>query len=200
MSVDVPSLLTSLGRWEIAEYVACGVVFLGVAGETVADLTKLIKIRKCRKIIERVSAVVLLIGLAGELTSLIKASELSGKIIAALNDNAIAANRAATSAENDAVQARLEIARLQKEAASLQKQAEDEHFARVQLQTAIEPRNLSAKDEKEITEACRPFAKPDVKVLVMGTIGDAYRLAIQIAAALRDAGFTVDLQPYGEVW
>jgi hypothetical protein len=197
MSVDVPSLLTSLGRWEIAEYAACAVVFLGVLGEAIASRFK-DETRKTR--LARFSEYVLLAGLAGEFAGLINAAKLTGQIIEALNENAITAGQAATAAENDAVQARLEIARLQKENASLRKEAEDERLARVQLQTAITPHLLSSKEQKEITEACRPFAGTDVRVLVMGTIGDAWQLAIQVAGALRDAGFTVDLQPYGGVW
>ena len=142
---------------------------------------------------ERVFAGVLLLGLAGELTGLVHASRVTGEIIDAVNQKA-------STADAQAAELREKAAGLEKEAASLRKDAENERLARVQLQTAIVPRRLSAEDRKEITEASRKFLRPGVKILVRSTNGDEAGLAIQVAGALRDAGFDVDRQIYSGVF
>jgi hypothetical protein len=97
MSTEVASLLSTLGWWEVAEYAACAVVFIGVLGETIASRFK--DENRNKKRLERLSAIVLLVGLAGELVGLISASKLTGKIIATLKENAIVAEQNAGNAQ-----------------------------------------------------------------------------------------------------
>ncbi len=61
------------------------------------------------------------------------------------------------------------------------------------LTFALQPRSLSQLQIREITEACRPFAKPGVKVLVLTTLGPGLSLGLQIWKALHDAGFDVGI-------
>jgi hypothetical protein len=82
----------------------------------------------------------------------------------------------------------------------LEKEAEDERLARVHLQTAIDPRSLSKKAQKEITETSRLFVWPEAKIIVKSTSGDQAPLAIQVAGALRGARFDVNREISGQVF
>jgi hypothetical protein len=90
MDVDVSALMSSLGRSETFEYFAC-VVFLGVAGEIVADFTRIIKNKSCKRKFALLSAITLLVGIGGELAGPIKVSILTGKIIFALEGETLLA-------------------------------------------------------------------------------------------------------------
>jgi hypothetical protein len=92
MGLDISSLTSSLHSWETVEYISCATVFVGVAGETIAGVKKLIRSETCRVITERVFAGVLLLGLAGELTGLVHASRITGEIIDAVNQKASTAD------------------------------------------------------------------------------------------------------------
>jgi hypothetical protein len=69
-----------------------------------------------------------------------------------------------------------------------------------EIVTAIAPRSLSDEDQKDITDACRPFARPNIKVVVVTSSGYGTSLGIQIWNALKNAGFMVELQPTGRMW
>jgi hypothetical protein len=120
------------------------------------------------------------LGVAGEFRVHVKAGRVetdmrnaSGRLVALISDRASA---------NEV------------EAAQLRKEAEIERIKRLRLVAALAPRSLSTKDVAEICEAVRPFAKPSIRVLVISLQGNPIRLAIQIAAALRCAGFSVDIE------
>ena len=84
MVLDIPSLLSDLIWWEIAGYISLGIVTLGVAGESIADFTKWGEPRK--KWLGKASALVLIMGLAGEGIAQSKTNSLSGLIIAGLGE------------------------------------------------------------------------------------------------------------------
>jgi hypothetical protein len=69
-----------------------------------------------------------------------------------------------------------------------------------EIVTAIAPRSLSDEDQKDITDACRPFARPNIRVVVVTSSGYGTSLGIQIWNALKNAGFMVELQPTGRIW
>ena len=154
---------------------------VGVGGETVAGVKKLIKHENHRVVVERIFAALLLLGLAGELTGLIHASRLTGQIIDSANERASAAN-------DEAAKLRNQAAELKKEAAAQRKDTEAENLARVQLQTAIAPRVLTRRELQQITDDCRPFASSDVQILVRGRMGAGRVVAVQIMNALEAAG------------
>lgn len=62
--------LAELSTAEKWAYGSAFIVLVGVVGETIADLTKWIKNKRCRKIVEKVSALVLILGLTGDLVSI----------------------------------------------------------------------------------------------------------------------------------
>lgn len=98
MALDIAALESSLSGWETAGYITTGVVVLGVLGESIVEFTGCIKARWLRKKVGMASALILIVGLAGEILTQIRVNAISGQIIAFLND--------------EAAEAKLEIARL----------------------------------------------------------------------------------------
>jgi hypothetical protein len=139
MAADVPALISSLGRWENLGFISAVVVLVGAIGESLAEFTG--AFGQHRKRVERLAAIILIVGLAGELPSLVKTSHISGEIIDELNKEAISANveaehakERAAKANESAGQANERASRFEKEAAALRKQAEQEATARASLQ------------------------------------------------------------------
>jgi hypothetical protein len=207
---DISGLQARLDFWELFDRIALVVVFLGVLGELLAEFTNVFKTQndeKRKKNFTVAFSLVLLVGLAGEFQAVRRTSRLANDITAILRSdiakafkNAGDAGIEASQANERAAQANEHARELENQNLKLAQRLETEKLARVQLQTAIEPRRLSAEDVKEITEASRAFLRPGVKILVRSTNGDEAYLAIQVAAALRDAGFDVDRQLYSGVF
>ena len=81
-SSDVSTLRSSLGFWEIVDYIATGIVLIGVAGESVAEFLRFPKDEYKRTQVAKLSALILIVGLAGELVSVVQTSRFSGQLIA----------------------------------------------------------------------------------------------------------------------
>jgi len=87
MASDLSSIEKSLAHWEWAEYIFTAGVIIGVAGEFVAEFTDRLTSgdeHKKRKL-AKASVLVLMGCLALELVCLFKTNQLSGRIIASLN-------------------------------------------------------------------------------------------------------------------
>ncbi|MGB9236863.1 MAG: hypothetical protein WCC04_20835 [Terriglobales bacterium] len=78
---DVESLKSALGCWEWFEYIATAIVWIGCAGEYVAEFTSLAKSEESKKKLARLSLIVLIVGIAGELLGTVRTSQLSGQLI-----------------------------------------------------------------------------------------------------------------------
>lgn len=85
---EVDALKSSLDCWFTVEYVSTFIVLLGVVGEYVADFTRFVEERELTKPLGKISTLVLIVGLAGELISLGKTSAISGQITASLEERA----------------------------------------------------------------------------------------------------------------
>jgi hypothetical protein len=99
----IAALSSKLGWWDWVAYISTGLVFVGVAGESIAELTRWISrySEEWNDWIKKASALLLIVGLAAELISLVRTSELTGRLVATLNQ--------------EAVDAHLETARIEKE-------------------------------------------------------------------------------------
>jgi hypothetical protein len=207
---DISGLQARLDFWELFDRIALIVVFLGVLGELLAEFTNVFKTQndeKRKKSFTVAFSLVLLVGLAGEFLAVRRTSRLGNDITAILRSDIATAFKSAgdagieaSQANNRAAQANEHARELENQNLKLAQKLETERIARVQLQTAIEPQRLSTKEQDEITEACRQFVKPDVHILVQGTIGEGMFLAIAVKEALRKAGFAVEYEPYKGVW
>lgn len=170
--------LSPLGRWEVAEYFGEIVVISGVLAEYVGEFhifQKKNEEEKRRKV-TRLASLVLLFGLAIELTGLVRTSQLSGTIISALNteagnahrsaenaaDAASRANSSAQQAEQHAIKAdekadrfRLQIAQANARASEADARAAQ---ARVDLARFRAPRTLTLEQRKRIIAKCKMFS------------------------------------------
>jgi hypothetical protein len=81
----------SLPFWEAVESIATGFVILGAIGEYLAEFRRFPNEQHKREQFAKLSALVLIAGLAVELVGLVRTSQLSGQIIAELNREAEAA-------------------------------------------------------------------------------------------------------------
>jgi hypothetical protein len=97
-SSDVASLKLALDWWEWAEYVSTGVVFIGCVGEFVTEFTRFSNLETTRHRAARLSLVLVIAGIAGELCATVRTSELSGQIIAYVERNASDAKASAETA------------------------------------------------------------------------------------------------------
>ena len=137
------SRLSPAAKWA---YGSALLVFIGVVIESIADLTTWIKPESLKKLAEKVGALILILGLAGDLISVgmaqIEAGELNQK----------------------AEDARERAAKLEQKAAELSKEVETEKSARVQLQASVAWRRLSREQQATIADHFKRFARPKVVV------------------------------------
>lgn len=99
MALDMDALGSSLFWWEIGGYIATAIVVIGVVGELIVEFTDWIKSPQTISRVGIASALILVIGLAGEILTQVRVNSISGQIIAFLN--------------NDTASLRLELAKIQ---------------------------------------------------------------------------------------
>jgi hypothetical protein len=203
MVTDISSLQSELTWWEWFDYGATLVVFVGVLGELLAEFTNGFKTdgnKKREKRFTLVFTIILLVGLAGELNALIRTSALTGQITTTLRNDITAAYKSFGDAAVEASRANERAQQIEQENLRLKIELEKERRARAKVTAAIAPRRLTPEQQKAITEAVRPFAKPGVKIVVRYTLGTGRVLGTQVWNALHDAGFDVVDEPYGLGW
>jgi hypothetical protein len=95
---DIDALESILGLWNAVAYVATALVFFGAAGESAEEFADFPKTERWKSRLRKACALLLMLGLAGELISLIRTSEVSGRLVAILKDEAAQAGRDAAEA------------------------------------------------------------------------------------------------------
>jgi len=100
-------LMSPLDRWELAEYFGEAVVIVGVLLEYLVEFHFLQKVgqRRRQRKVARLGSIVLLFGLAIELTGLVKTSQLTGGLISGLDIEAGDAKSKASAARTIAGEA-----------------------------------------------------------------------------------------------
>ncbi|MGA8025635.1 MAG: hypothetical protein WB992_00715 [Bryobacteraceae bacterium] len=83
----------------------------------------------------------------------------------------------------------IEVASLNHEVNTAKSRADDEEIARLRLELALIPKALNTEDQREIANLCRPFAHPDIPIIIESTAGNGRQLAVEIRNALNMAGF-----------
>jgi hypothetical protein len=122
------STLESLAEfWELVDYVGLFLVFVGVIVESLVEFTSLIKSSFWKPRIGKVSALVLIVGLALELISSSRLSVINRQVVGILFAQAADAKKRAAHAE---------------------KATEEERAARVKLQAEVESERLSGKHQE----------------------------------------------------
>jgi len=175
---EVESLKAALNCWERFGYVSTAIVFIGCVGEFIAEFTSLPKTEGSKHKLARLSLIVLIFGIAGELLSTVRTSQLSGQLIANIEERASANER--------------EAAQLQKDAEQLRKDAEAEHLARVKIEARVAWRHLTDKQKSEIGTQLGDFSNQEgASFWYQAGDTEAAMFAIDIAEALRAAHVVV---------
>jgi len=151
---EVGSIKSALTSWEWCEYISTAVVFLGCVGEFVAEFTSLAKSHESKNRIARLSLIVLILGIAGELLGTVRTSQLSGQLIAYIEERA-------GNAEQRAGEANRLASENKKEAEVLRKDAEAEHLARVKIEARVGWRHLPAQQKAEIANKIGDFSNQE---------------------------------------
>ncbi len=85
MTTDIASLTAATSFWEYWGYVALAAVLIGVIGESIEEFTDWPKRIGCEQSITRLSALILIAGLAGEVITQPNTNAASATLVAVLN-------------------------------------------------------------------------------------------------------------------
>ena len=135
---EVASLKSALGCWELVGYISTGVVFLGCVGEFIAEFTSFSREEDRKHKLSRLSLIVLIAGIAGELLGGVRVSQISGEL----------------------------IANVEQEAGRAIKAAEDERMARLQIEKSMQWRELSEAAKKALCKILPPQSATDETVVL----------------------------------
>jgi len=195
---EIGSLKAALDGWEWFGYVSTAVVFLGCVGEFVAEFTHFPKSDQSKHKLARMSLIILILGIAGELLSTVRTSQLSGQVIADAEQKAAEAESRAGSARDDAAHANerasaneKESEQLKKGAAGLRKEAEDERLARAEIEEALAERRLGPKENGLLQKRLSQFAGESAGIVYHAGDAEGFTFAWDIAEVLHDANWVV---------
>lgn len=165
---EVAALKSALRCWEWFGYISTAVVGLGCIGEFIAEFTSVSKCEQCKHKIAKLSLIILIVGIAGELLSAARTSQLSGQIIANIEERA-------AHADQEAGGALWEQEKLKSE--------------NLRLESQIAPRRLDLNQQLKIAENCSKFKNlfrgKRVKLVSYSLDTEAFVLAEQVVGALR---------------
>jgi hypothetical protein len=181
-------------RWA---YGAAFLVFVGVVGESVADLTSWIKDESRRKRIEKASALILILGLAGDLVS-VRIGQIEIRDLTRLAGDAKTSAESAENTAGSSVTLSKDAARIadgakdvakeaRTQADSIKKDVSSAEKRLARIHEFLTPRSLTQKEMDDLREALKPLADPHVPILVVGSMESG--LNIQVWRSLKDAGF-----------
>lgn len=174
---EVGSLKATLNCWEWFGYISTAIVFTGCVGEFVAEFTSLPKTNEARSRLARLSLIVLILGIAGELLSTVRTSQLSGQLIANIEDRA-------GRAERNAGEANERASVNEREAAQLRLQVEQEKTARAKLEKYAAWRTISDEQADIIVKRLAPLKGRTITMFVYTTDPETSGFANRLAAVL----------------
>src|SRR5712691_1694710 len=178
---EVASLKAALNSWEWFGYLSTAVVGLGCVGEFIAEFTSVSKCELRKHKLSKLSLMVLILGIAGELLSAARTSQLSGQIIANIEERAASADQKASEADDRA-------SRNEKEAAQLRKEAETERLARVKIEARVAWRRLTQQQKAEIGNSLKRFSNHGISFWSNAGDVEASWFTADIAEAAKKAG------------
>lgn len=200
---ELSALKASLEFWDVVEYASTLIVLVGVLGEYIAEFTEFAQKRGLMRKLGKLSTLVLIVGLGGELVGLVRTSQLSGELVASLEDqsgqaikNAEAANTTAKRFDRDisranerAKNAEVQIASSNARAAEAQKQAAE---AKLELAKLKEPRTVNQEQQRRIRAKIKPFAGTKFDLYVSTGSSEPVALMNTIEGTLRSAGWVME--------
>jgi hypothetical protein len=172
------SLKGALNRWELFEYASTAVLGLGCIGEFLAEFTVVPRDETGKHKLARLSLIVLILGIAGELLGTVRTNQLSGQLIASIEERA-------GNAEQRAGEANERASANEKEAARLRLQVEQEKIARLQLEKYAAWRHLNRGN---FLSALRRKPKPvSVTIVYIKDGPETWKLSQEIYRLLLEA-------------
>ncbi|MGD0500934.1 MAG: hypothetical protein ABSC23_21175 [Bryobacteraceae bacterium] len=159
---EVASISAWSTFWEVCEYVAEAVVFLGCVGEFIAEYTN-VRTEHWRHTLGRRSLIILTLGIGAGLFSLIKTNALAGQVIGSLGEQAERAGKKAqlaTDVSNTAILRSGQAAGASENAASRAKKAEGSASNALTLATGA--RREADSFEKDIASAKAQAAEAEL--------------------------------------
>jgi hypothetical protein len=195
-SSNLDTLQRTLDFWEIVGDISTGIVVLGLVGEYVAEFW--IKVRHTLKErLAKISILVLILGVTGELVSHKKASRISGQIVAVLNKTAADANGKAglaeertASLEREAANATEQAAKANERAAEANRVAEAERLARLKIEDRLADRRLTAEQQKVLADKLRAYPGMQGTLLYSADSHEVAEISKQLLAVFKNAGWT----------
>jgi hypothetical protein len=213
----IASVWSSSLFWEWAEYTGEAIVIIGVIFEGLTDFEIILK-GDARKVLrghlERLSLLVLIIGLVIGLTALFRTNQLFSETIGSLDKQARDANNRAAIALDKSTSATLLAAKaasgaqtaldrevalrqnaereatartgVEKEAAILRKEAEDERASRMKIESDLAWRRLSAEDRSALAKVVAAFPKEPVGIIYSAGDVESYGFATDIVSAIKN--------------
>ena len=151
---DISTLESLAEFWERVDYVGLFLVFVGITAESLMEFTSLINSYVWKSKIGKASALVLIVGLALELISSFRLSDINRQVVATLYKQAADAQTAASialqkaaEAESHLQEAKERTAKAQERAARAEKAVEEERAARVKLEAQVASKRLRGKHQ-----------------------------------------------------
>jgi|SRR5579872_523995 len=196
---DVASLESALRCWEWAEYISTGVVFIGCVGEFFAEFTPFPSGEKRKHKLARLSLILVIAGIAGELLATVRTSQLSGLVIASVGvqagdaktsaDNAAdAAARADGSAHKADVEARQSSASAQRAKGIAEVAEKQAHRSESELAMLKAPRTISPLAQERMVDVLKAFKGTQFDLDVASS-EEPVKLALKLRSILTQAGW-----------
>jgi hypothetical protein len=193
---DLSSLKSSLKFWEAFEYLATAIVLLGVIGEYIAEFTKWAANRRIERRLGKGSTLVLIVGIAGEGLGLFRTSQLSGELIASLEEQSNQTFERAIKVEAKVKGFKIQIADANARAKEADARAAEASLALAKLKA---PRALESEQQRRIIAKIRVFAGSPFEFVGYDD-PESVDFARTIAEILLGAGWKIAARQTNEVW
>jgi hypothetical protein len=171
----IASWVSSLDLWEYFEYSATAIVFVAAAGECCAEFTKWPQRRGIKERLAKLSTLVLVIALAGELLGVVRTSQLSGQLIASLEKQASEAAKETESLRKDTMGFSVQLSITKKDAADANERAK-------KYEAGIAESNARAKGAEAQVASANATAQ---EAIARTKAGEVERLKLQAIVSPR---------------
>ena len=187
------NLERSLDSWGFWLTISTLAVVIGLVFEYWYEVKRLVRERPFRwkAFQELMGAVLVTVGVAGELFIQAKSSKIETAIRDVNHNIEASLNKQAGDAKREASDANERAAQADERAAGANRIAEAERLERVKLERMMLPRTLSEARQRSMSDACRPFSGHSITVFSFSGDAESARLALQIVAALENAKIRV---------
>src|SRR5207249_4014135 len=176
----------TIGQWWA--YGSAFVVLLGVVGESIADLTEWVKPERKKKRLEKASALVLILGLTGDLVAIHISQVELARVTTDVGNTRRAAEKAAEAAartNSAAKQAEQHAREAQRIAGEAEKAAKNETLARVKIELALAPRRIN---QGRVASKLKQFSGQKGSIFAQSNDSETADLAISMLVVLGENG------------